>query len=202
MDLKKIFTHKNNSEPAENLRSGEDRRQENIPVAETKRTNEDRRTLIESHSKIIETYGKIPMFKNLSNEQLLKILRICSKTKCTSMNYLFRKGEESKNMYILMKGRLNIMLRTNEAWKTITPFESVGEMGFFNNSPRCTDVTAETECILLQLNKNEVSKLFSGDRELHVIILQNVIQELTKKILSDHDEIEELHFRINAIDKI
>lgn len=201
MNFRKLFQNKEEEVP-ENRRSGEDRRHQEVPVDESKRQNEDRRELVQGYNKIIETYSKIPMFKSISNEQLLKILRICSKIKRPSAQYLFHKGEESKTMYILLRGKLNIMLEAGEVWKTVTSFGSVGEMGFFSGANRSADVITDAECILLQLNKVEVSKLFLKDKELHIKILQNVVKELTQRLLADNEEIEQLHYRIRAMDKI
>ena len=109
------------AEMAENSRSGEDRRLQNITVSGEKRKQEERRIVLQDHSNRIEKFNKIPMFKNLSKKELVKILRICSKKKLTCLEYLYHIGEESKDMHILLKGSLKIMLRTGEVWKIITP---------------------------------------------------------------------------------
>ena len=151
---------------------------------------------------MLETYSKIPMFENLSKEQLLKILRICSKKKYPGLHYLFHAGEESIDMYILLKGKLNIKLRIGDVWKTVTKFGSVGEMGFFTGVKRSANVVTDTECLLLKLNKVEVSRLFQLDKDLHIKIHQNIIKDLTQKILTDHEEIEELYYRMRALEWI
>ena len=137
---------------------------------------------------------------NLSNDHLMKILRICSKVKYHNMHYLYHANDESKDMHILLKGRLKIMFRTGEVWKTITPFENVGEMGFFTGAHRSTDIIADTECLLLKLNKVEILRLFINDKELYIKILENVIKGLTKNLLSDYKEMEQLYDRIRSID--
>lgn len=199
MNFRKISRNKGTEMP-EHSRSGEDLRQHNVPTTEEKRKNEDRRSLFQDYNKIIETYSKIPMFENLSKEQIQKILRICSKKRYPGLHYLYHAGEESNDMYILLKGKLNIKLRIGDVWKIVTKFGIVGEMGFFSGAKRSANVITDTECILLKLNKVEVLRLFQQDKDLHIKILQNVINDLTQKLLSDHEEIEELYYRMRAIE--
>lgn len=203
MNISKIFRKKEKETP-EDRRSGEDRREKDVPVSvpEGKRENKERREVLQGFSKIIETYSKIPLFTGFTNEQLLKILRICSKIKTPGTHYLFHRGEESKAMYILLKGRLNIILEGGDVWKSVSPYGCVGDMGFFAGTKRSADVITDTECILLQLSKGEMSKLFTNDKELHIKILQNMVGELTNRLLSDHEEIESLNYRIRANDTI
>lgn len=186
----------------ENRRSGDDQRQQNAHITDDKREKEDRRTVPQGYNKKMEQFKKIPMFKNLSNDHLMKILRVCSKIKYPNMQYLYHSGDHSKDMHILIKGRLKIMLRTGEVWKTLEPYESVGEMEFFTGDNRSVDVITDTECIVLKLNKVEVSNLFVKDQELHIKILENVINGLTQNSLSDYDEMEKLYDRIRSIDII
>jgi len=197
----KLFPKKEKETP-EDRRSGEDRRETDVSVPEGKREKNERREVLQGYNKIIETYSKIPMFNGLTTEQLLKMLRICSKIKTPGTHYLFHRGEESKTMYILLKGRLNIMLEGGEVWKSVIPFGYVGDMGFFAGTKRSADVITDTECVLLQLNKGEISKLFTNDKEMHIIILQNIVSELTNRLLTDRDEIEHLNYRIRASDTI
>ena len=94
------------------------------------------------------------------------------------------------------------MLEGGEVWKSVSPYGCVGDMGFFAGIKRSADVITDTECILLQLSKGEMSKLFTNNKDLHIKILQNMVGELTNRLLSDHEEIEYLNYRIRANDTI
>ncbi len=205
MNISKIFRKKEKETP-EDRRSGEDRREMDVPVSapvsEGKRETKERREVLQGVSKIIETYRKIPLFKGFTNEQLMKMLRICSKIKTPGTHYLFHRGDESTAMYILLKGRINIMLEGGDVWKSLSPFGCVGDMGFFAGTKRSADVITDTECIFLQLSKGEMTKLFTNDKDLHIKILQNIVNELTNRLLSDREEIEHLNYRISAYDTI
>ena len=203
MNISKIFKKKEKETP-EDRRSGEDRRENDVPapVSGGKRETKERREVLQGVSKIIETYRKIPLFKSFTNEQLMKMLRICSKIKTPGNHYLFHRGDESKAMYILLKGRINIMLEGGDIWKSVGPYGCVGDMGFFTGTKRSADVITDAECIFLQLSKGEMTKLFTNDKELHIKILQNIVGELTNRLLSDHEEIEYLNYRIRANDTI
>ena len=181
-------------------KSGEERRQSIIAVPEERRNDEERRKLLQNFNKTIETYSKIPLFEYFSKDQLLKILRMCSKIKIPNLHFLYHAGEDSEDMYILLKGKLKIMIRTNEVWKFVTPFQSVGEMELFAGEKRSANVITDNECILLKLNKTEVSRILMEDKDLYIKLLLNVIKDLTRKIIADYNEIDELYYRIRCLE--
>ena len=197
-----MMMRKKMDEMAENRRLIEERRLQNIPVSGEKRKQEERRIVLQEHAKRIEKFSKIPMFKGLSKEELLKVLRICSKKKLSSQSYLYHFGEETKDMYILMRGSLKVLLRTGEICKVLTPHDCVGEMGFFTEHRRSADVIADTECGLIKLNFTEVSRIFLDDKDLQIKFYENVITELTQKLISDQEEMGQLYNRIRSIDII
>ncbi|MFC1692742.1 Crp/Fnr family transcriptional regulator [Candidatus Latescibacterota bacterium] len=186
----------------EHSRSGEDRRQQQNPVPVESRTGQDQRSLLRNPDEIIERYRKISIFEGLTIEQFKKIIHICTKQKYSSQTAIYRMGEESKNMFILLKGKLNIMFQSGEVWHNITPTGTVGEMGIFTGEPRSATVTAETDCVVFNFSKDELFKLFHTDMDLNNKILMNVIKDLAKRLRKDNEKIEELYYRIFSLERL
>ncbi len=183
----------------ETRRSGLDRRYQQIPTADERRTGKDRREVFADLYQTIQKYKKIPFFEGLTIEQITKMLRICSKKKYPGQKYIYRNGEESTNMFILLKGKLSIRLSSGVEWQSIAPPRFVGEMGIFTGEKRSASVISETECIVLNFSKVELFKLFSIDMDLNNKILLNVIKELSKKMRNDNIQIEELLHKIQSL---
>jgi len=199
--FKGILRKKESPQSEETRRSGEDRRQA-IQNDENLRKTSERRSLLQYSARLIENYRKIPLLKNLSDEQIVKILRICSKRKYSKSQYVYRRQMNADNLYIVLKGQLNIMLRIDHVWATVKPLNCVGAFEFFTGIPRKTDVFADTETIVLRISGTELNRVMDSDADLRVKILQNVIKDLSSRILSNFDEIEQLHYRIKALDTI
>ncbi len=198
--MKNIFKKKVPLPPEETQRSGDDRRKQ-IPNENLRKIHE-RRSLLKYSTKIIEKYRQLPLFKDLSDEQIVKILRICSKRSYAKDQYIYKKQMDADSLYIILKGRLSIMLRIDNVWATAEPPSSVGVLEFFIDIPRKTDVIADINSIVLKISRTEIKRLFDSDKDLCVKIHRNVIRDLSNKIFNDFDEIEQLHYRIEALDTI
>jgi len=183
-------------------RSGVDRRQQDVSTQNERRKVEDQRKLLKNPDQAIERFKKIPMFNGLTMEQLKKMLRICSRKNYKTQEYIYHMGEESKNMFILLKGEISIMFNTGLELQSITPAGAVGEMGIFTGEKRSASVVAVTDCIILNFNKEELFKLFSKDTDLAIKILLNVIRDLSKKLRKDNEKLEELLYRIRSLDLV
>lgn len=186
----------------ETRRSGLDRRQEEASKQNEHRKVEDQRKLLKDPDQAIEKFKKIPMFNGLTMEQLNKMLRICSRKNYKNQEYIYRMDEESKNMFILLKGEISIIFNTGLELRSITPAGAVGEMGIFTGEKRSASVVAVNDCITLNFNKAELFKLFSKDTDLGIKILLNVIRDLSKKLRKDNEKLEELLYRIRSLDLV
>ncbi len=190
------------SRQQEAWRSGEERREKQDNVSDNRRKSGDRRNILSNAAKIIEKYKKAPLFDGLNDDQILKLLRICSKRSVAKLQYVYRNGAPSDNLYIVLKGQLNIMLRIDEVWTSVEPLETIGDIEFFIGIPRIADVIAEEESVLLKISKSEITRVFGSDKDLYSKIMRNVIWNLARRILNDFEEIEQLHYRIKTFDSI
>ncbi|MBN1291941.1 MAG: cyclic nucleotide-binding domain-containing protein [Candidatus Latescibacteria bacterium] len=184
----------------ENRRSGLDRRNQNNTKNETKRTSEERRELLRGFNEIVKQYSKLPIFKGLSTEQLTTMLRICSKKKYSSKQYIYRIGSESDSMSVLLRGTVNIVSDNEDEKNIISPPGLVGELGLFTGDRRCASVVAETDCTLLNINNIEFLTIIDRNLGLTKSILLNVIKDLSQKIRKDNDKINQLHNKIHMLE--
>ncbi len=186
----------------ENHRSGMDRREQEDSSENERRKNEDQRQMVKESEQTIERFKKIPMFNGLTMAQLKKMLQICSKKNYRNQEYIYNMGEDSENMFILLKGEIGIIFHTGLELNRITPPGIVGEMGVFTGEKRSASVSAVTDCITLNFNKTELFNLFSSDTDMGIKILLNVIRDLAKKLRKDNEKLEELLYRIRSLDLV
>jgi CRP-like cAMP-binding protein len=197
------------SNPAENTpslpemrRSGTERRMELTPSPQDRRQDQDRRELLQNIDGIIARYRIIPLFQNLDAEQMVKMLRICSKKKILGEQKIYRAGQEPKDMYIVLKGILRVLSPAGDVWMRIAPFGTIGETGVFIDETITADVITDTECIVLKLNKLELDRVLGQDMDLHLKLLRNILRYTTVTLRHDHEEMVKLAYRLDALDKI
>ena len=184
----------------DNKRTGILRRQQQIPVSEEHRNNPDRRALLKDSEGTLQRLRNISLFKNLTDIQLREMAGICAKIIYPSQKTIYTIGDESKDMFILMKGKISITFNTGVEVQSISPTGTVGEMGVFTGEPRSASVIADTDCIALVFSKVELFKLFRKDSELWVKILMNTIMTLSQKLRKDNEVIEELMYKVRTLD--
>jgi CRP-like cAMP-binding protein len=104
----------------------------------------------------LELVEKIPFFKKLRPADLQFILGY---TKTLTLSYgsvLFKQGDPSNGLYILLEGRLQVILQSSNpadsvAIKEVLPGQYVGEFGVFDGKPRSASVKAQQSSKLLFL---------------------------------------------------
>jgi len=173
-------------------RSGSDRRKNQINLMSNLRSGKDRRILSENYLKFIRILEKIPIFKGLTVDQFQKILNICSKRTYEKNEKLCWIGDDSHEMFILIKGNLKVAFKNGKELSRIQNIGIVGEMGIFTGQSRSASVVAVTDSIALIIHKNELIRLFHEDFVIGIQILMNVIQDLSQKLRNNNVVLEEL----------
>lgn len=168
-----------------NLRSGIDRRQRHITVPEDWRVSKERRMVLKDPDKTIGRLRMVGIFNGLSSEQLKSLLNICSKRTVSTNDPIYSIGDESKEMFILVRGKLRILYKDGHEQTGIIPPGIVGDIGVFTGVPRSATVTAGIKCTILSFNKEELLRVFSNDTDMWVKIQTNIIKELSGKIRED-----------------
>ena len=145
-----------------------------------------------AQSQIISVLEKVPIFQGLTPQQSKKILGVCTKKAIPKKQILCRTGDESKEMYILLAGLLNITLNDGKELSRINPIGIVGEMGLFTGERRSANVTAAQDSVIFILSLQNLLSLFRADSEIAIRILMNVIKDMSHKLRKNNDIIEAL----------
>jgi putative ABC transport system ATP-binding protein len=183
----------------ENRRSGIDRRADNGDTTDERRQSE-RRSLLNTPEEVLNRLKSISMFKGLTDDQLSRMVSICSRRKYAPGELIYKAGDEANEMFILLRGKISIKFGTGVELRSIVPTGTVGEMGVFTGEPRSATVEADTECNSLNFNKTELLMLFRTDMELWIKIQANIIRDLSHKVRKDNEIIEELMYRVRSLE--
>lgn len=131
---------------------------------------------------------KVPLFQNLSLDDLLLVDRSLEEQDFLKGEVIFKEGTWGDNFYILYRGYVSILKRVNpknvaslthllagEAQRELAylqPGQYFGDMTLFDELPRSATAIAETDCTLLSLDKTDFYNLITQRPEIALQMCQ------------------------------
>lgn len=143
---------------------------------------------------MIELLKRVPLFTDLSDEQLDIVASITSRREYHPHTTLFQQGEPGDTFCIVMRGTVKIYTSSRQGLqKTLAVFQagdSFGELALIDGKPR--SATAETleETVLLTVN----SESFHLMMRAHYDIAKQIMIQLCGRLRSTNGHVSELTF--------
>ena len=129
----------------------------------------------------VERLRKLSLFSFMNDAQLMAVARIVSEVQKTAGTYLCRRGEVGQELFIVIKGEVEIITQSDGKPLHLTAREGevVGEFAILADIPRTADLQARTNLHLLAISSVHFRALI---RE-HAEIAEQVIRQLVMKIV-------------------
>lgn len=146
-----------------------------------------------SEKQKIESLKNIPLFQGISQSpnDLIKISSLLIYQEVAKGTELIREGEASEEMFILLKGQVNV-LKDGQVIASIDEGGVIGEIGFFSKIKRTASVIATVPSQLLSLNRKDFYSLLKSDKDLVIQITFGVIQDLSNKVKHGSENLADL----------
>ncbi len=91
-------------------------------------------------------------------------------------------GDLTDSLYIVLSGRLKVMMSDTEGKEVILsilgPGEFFGEMGLIDDSPRSASVLAIESCELLSISKRDFKKSLAENFEMTMAVMRGLVRRL------------------------
>ena len=159
-------------------RSGFDRRKKVVLVDYDRRKSKERRSVIKDSSYITDFFKSIPVFKGLNDKQYREILNVCRQITVPENHTLFKNGDESNEIYILLWGQLKVLSEDQSMIAYLTPVGSIGEIGVLCGMNHNVEVVSTIESRVIIINKSEFLWMLTYDYELSTIIYRNALKDI------------------------
>ncbi len=131
------------------------------------------------NAKLLQILGRIPLFKNLSEQEKKLILSMPKVYELFSpMESIVKEGELSPFFYILLTGKAQVLCRGQEL-ATVQPPQFIGEVGFICQEPRIATVIATEQVMAMKLDAANFNKLPLCIRDT---IKDKIIQGLVSRL--------------------
>lgn len=139
------------------------------------------------NKKLAPLIKDVPLFFGLRQAEIASFLNICKLDTRESGQTLCECNAASNHLFILLKGKLEIVDSSNLLLAAVLPVSTVGEMGFISRRPRSAKVRVATTSQLLQVEHHEFEALLENHADLRAKIYRNTIRVLADRLTDAND---------------
>ena len=124
----------------------------------------------------------VPLFSSFSDSQLAQLLSCVQHRSYPRNAFILRAGEETDALYIILSGRVKVLIPDEEGHEVILSVigahEFFGEMGLLDELPRSASVETLESCDMLRLSKAGFTGILKDNFELAMLIIRNLVRRL------------------------
>ena len=124
----------------------------------------------------------VPLFSSFSDLQLSQLLSCVQHRSYPRNAFILRAGEETDALYILLSGRVKVLIPDEEGHEVILsimgPHEFFGEMGLLDDQSRSASVETLEPCGMLRLSRAGFTNILKDNFELAMLIIRNLVRRL------------------------
>ncbi len=109
----------------------------------------------------LERLRKISLFSEFTDQELVRLLRICKSSSIPAGSYVFREGDQGDRLYVLVSGQVDIKLTRDGQERTLVtmkPGDCFGEVAIIDANPRTADAQAATDSTVIEVKEETVSR--------------------------------------------
>ena len=124
----------------------------------------------------------VPMFSLLPGDQLLLLTQALLRKPYSKNSTVVAAGDPADALYIVVSGRLKVMMNDKEGREVILAFlnqgDVFGEMGLIDQAPRSATVVAIESCELLTITRADFTKCLQKSFDLTMNVIRGLVKRL------------------------
>jgi CRP/FNR family cyclic AMP-dependent transcriptional regulator len=124
----------------------------------------------------------VPLFASFPEEQLRLITTLVTRKSTPRSTTIMAGGDATDSLYIVLSGRLKVMMSDAEGKEVILsilgPGEFFGEMGLIDDEPRSATVVTIEPCELLSIAKRDFKKCLADNFEMAMAVMRGLVRRL------------------------
>ncbi len=123
---------------------------------------------------------KIPLFAEMSPEDLKKVASVATEKFFPDGNHLARKGDAGHEMYIVISGELLVHSDTGEEIARTLPGGYAGEMAILSQEPRSASLLAKGDVRVLCIGQKEFEEILRERPDASLAVIRELCSRLRK----------------------
>jgi len=124
----------------------------------------------------------VPLFASFPEDQLRMLTTMVSRRSATRSTTIMAGGDATDSLYIVLSGRLKVMMSDSDGKEVILsilgPGEFFGEMGLIDDEPRSASVVTIEPCELLSISKRDFKKCLVENSEMSMAVMRGLVRRL------------------------
>jgi CRP/FNR family cyclic AMP-dependent transcriptional regulator len=124
----------------------------------------------------------VPLFSSFPEDQLRMLTTVVTRRSVTRSSTVMASGDATDSLYIVLSGRLKVMMSDAEGKEVILSIlgagEFFGEMGLIDDAPRSASVVAIEACELLAITKRDFKKCLAENFEMAMAVMRGLVRRL------------------------
>jgi len=124
----------------------------------------------------------VPLFTTFPEDQLRMLTTMVTRKSAPRSTTIMAGGDATDSLYIVLSGRLKVMMSDSEGKEVILtilgPGEFFGEMGLIDDEPRSATVMTIEPCELLSIAKRDFKKCLAENFEMAMAVMRSLVKRL------------------------
>ena len=124
----------------------------------------------------------VPLFTSFPEDQLRMLTTMVSRRSATRSTTIMAGGDATDSLYIVLSGRLKVMMSDSDGKEVILsilgPGEFFGEMGLIDDEPRSASVVTIEACELLSITKRDFKRCLAENFEMAMAVMRGLVKRL------------------------
>jgi CRP/FNR family transcriptional regulator, cyclic AMP receptor protein len=124
----------------------------------------------------------VPLFTSFPEDQLRMLTMVVTRKSAPRSTTIMAGGDPTDSLYIVLSGRLKVMMSDAEGKEVILsilgPGEFFGEMGLIDDEPRSATVVTIEPCELLSIAKRDFKKALAENFEMSMAVMRGLVRRL------------------------
>jgi len=124
----------------------------------------------------------VPLFTSFPDDQLRMLTTMVTRRSAARSTTIMAGGDATDSLYIVLSGRLKVMMSDAEGKEVILsilgPGEFFGEMGLIDDEPRSASVVTIEPCELLAIAKRDFKKCLLENNEMAMAVMRGLVKRL------------------------
>lgn len=137
----------------------------------------------------LETLKKIPLFRHLTYQELVKVLNITYLEVFQAGTDVVVEGAEGEELYVILSGRV-VVKKGGQDLVELHPGVHFGEMALVDQSPRSATVSARDQTRVLVVGRKPFYGLIRKEPVLAVKLLWSFVQVLSHRLRETNEQLQ------------
>ncbi|HEX6691117.1 MAG TPA: cyclic nucleotide-binding domain-containing protein [Burkholderiales bacterium] len=124
----------------------------------------------------------VPLFASFPEDQLRMLTTVVTRRSLPRSTTVMASGDPTDSLYIVLSGRLKVMMSDAEGKEVIlsilTAGEFFGEMGLIDDAPRSASVVSIEPCELLAIAKRDFKKCLAENFDMAQAVMRGLVRRL------------------------